>query len=80
MRIVSLVVGALLIRCCPAIADDADKLLGTWKVVSAGVQDVQSKGKMPLYGDHPSGYLVPLPSGDRIFKIISDVRRAMSTG
>ena len=79
MRVVSFVVAALLILCCSAVADDADKLLGTWKVVSAVVEDIQTKEKTPLYGDHPKGYLVLLPSGRMMALLISEGRKQPQT-
>ena len=47
----------------PASADDKDKLVGAWKIVSAVVEDVQTHEQKPLYGEHPKGYLILLATG-----------------
>jgi Lipocalin-like domain len=62
MRAAWFVLGAVLLFSRSAIANDTDKLLGTWKVVSAVVEDVQTKEQTPLYGEHPKGYLILLAS------------------
>jgi hypothetical protein len=38
-----------------ALADDTDKLLGTWKLVSFFTEDVQTKQHNNIYGEHPEG-------------------------
>jgi hypothetical protein len=78
-RVVWLVVGALLAIACPAFADDAEKLFGTWKVLSAVVEDVQTKEKVPLYGEHPTGYLILLPSGRMMALLVSEGRKEPQT-
>jgi hypothetical protein len=38
-----------------ALADDTEKLLGTWKLVSFFTEDVQTKQHNNIYGEHPEG-------------------------
>jgi Lipocalin-like domain len=63
----------------PAFADDKDKLVGAWKIVSAVVEDVQTKEQKPLYGDHPRGYLILLASRRMMSLLVSEGRKAPQT-
>ena len=55
MRVVSLVI--LLLFSSSAFADDAEKLLGNWKLVSFFTEDVQTKQRNNVYGEHPDGFV-----------------------
>jgi hypothetical protein len=44
-------------------ADDNDRLLGTWKLISCVMEDVETGERKPVWGEHPNGYLVLTPSG-----------------
>lgn len=79
MRAVWFVLGAVLIFVHSALADDKDQLLGTWKVLSAVVEDMQTKEQRPLYGEHPRGYLIFLPSGRMMALLVSDGRSTPQT-
>ena len=46
-----------------ALADDKDKLLGTWKLVAFVLEDAETKEKKALFGEHPMGYFTFLPNG-----------------
>jgi Lipocalin-like domain len=59
----------------PAFADDKDRLVGAWKIVSAVVEDVQTKEQKPLYGAHPKGYLILLASGRMMSLLVSEGRK-----
>jgi hypothetical protein len=39
-----------------ALADDMEKLLGNWKLVSFYTEDVQTKQRNNVYGEHPDGF------------------------
>ena len=39
------------------IADDIDKLAGSWKLVSFFTEDVATRARNNLYGEHPNGYI-----------------------
>jgi len=79
MRAAWLVFGASLVNAQPVFADEEDKLFGTWKVLSAVVEDVQTKEKTPLYGEHPKGYLILLPRGRMISLLVSEGRKEPQT-
>jgi hypothetical protein len=40
-----------------ALADDAEKLPGNWKLVSFYTEDVQTKQRNNIYGEHPNGFV-----------------------
>jgi hypothetical protein len=74
MRTAWFVLVAVLFFPHSAIASDNDKLFGTWKVVSAFVEDVQTREQTPLYGEHPKGYLILLPNGRMMALLVSEGR------
>jgi hypothetical protein len=55
MRCISLVI--LLLLSSSALADDAEKLLGNWRLVSFFAEDVQTKQRNNPYGEHPNGFI-----------------------
>jgi Lipocalin-like domain len=77
--VASICLCAILALAQPAFADDTDKLFGTWKIVSAVVEDVQTKEQEPLYGEHPKGYLILLPTGRMMSLLVSEGRKAPQT-
>jgi hypothetical protein len=79
MRTAFAFLGVILAFTRPVFADDGDKLVGTWKIVSAVVEDVQTKEQKPLYGAHPKGYLILLPTGRMMSLLVSEGRKAPQT-
>ena len=79
MRSAWFVLVALLVLAGSAFADDRDKLFGTWKVLSAVVEDMQTREKTSLYGEHPKGYMVLLPSGRMMALLVSEGRKEPQT-
>jgi hypothetical protein len=53
-----------------ADADDRERLLGNWKLVSVYAEDVQTKQIYNPYGRHPKGYIAFTSSG-RFFALIT---------
>jgi Lipocalin-like domain len=47
----------------PAAAGEKAKLHGIWKLISYEFEDAETKERKPLFGEHPNGYLILLPSG-----------------
>ncbi len=46
--------------------DDAElrrQIVGTWKLVSVNYEDVASKARTPIYGEHPKGIQIATPHG-----------------
>jgi Lipocalin-like domain len=79
MRAALICLGLLLLQGLPARADEQDKLVGAWKIVSAVVEDLQTKEQKPLYGEHPKGYLILLASGRMMSLLVSEGQKAPQT-
>jgi hypothetical protein len=79
LRATLLCLSSLLLFGQPALADEKDKLVGAWRIVSAVVEDVQTKEQKPLYGEHPKGYLILLASGRMMSLLVSEGRKVPQT-
>jgi Lipocalin-like domain len=66
MRAVSFVL--LLFLSSSALADDQQKLLGNWKLVSLFMEEVQTKQRSNVLGEHPSGFIGFTP--ERFFAVL----------
>ena len=63
----------------PSFAADADKVVGTWKLVSYEVE-VQATGqKGPVMGEKPTGYATFTPEGRVFFVLTGEARKAAKT-
>jgi hypothetical protein len=58
-----------------AAADDKEKLYGVWKLDSFLFEDAQTKGKKGLFGEHPKGFLILLPTGRMAGIVTADGRK-----
>ena len=56
-----------------------EALAGSWKLVSCVMEDVETKEQKPLYGEHPKGYLILLPTGRMMSLLVSEGRKAPQT-
>jgi len=63
----------------PAGADDAAKIVGTWKLVSVVYQDEASKERSPVLGAHPRGYQIATPEGRWLALVTADGRPVPKT-
>jgi cytidine deaminase len=72
--------GAVLIACAlaprPALADDASRIVGTWKLVSVVYQDVATGEKSMPLGAHPVGYQLATAAG-RWIAVVNGEGRAI---
>ena len=76
MRAVSFVI--LLLLSSSALADDREKLLGNWKLVSFFTEDVQTKQRSNVFGEHPNGFIGFTP--ERFFSVtMAEGRKAPQT-
>jgi Lipocalin-like domain len=64
---------ALRILTVPALADDRDRLIGNWKLISLYTEDAQSKQRVNPYGELPKGHAVI--TADRLFALVAADRR-----
>jgi len=76
MRAASLVI--FLFLSSSAFADDGEKLLGNWKLVSLFAEDVQTKERSSVLGEHASGFIGF--TRDRFFAVLmAEGRKAPQT-
>ena len=47
----------------PGDAELREKIVGTWKLVSVNYEDVASKERSPVYGEHPKGIQIATAQG-----------------
>jgi hypothetical protein len=76
MRVLSLIV---LLLTSSAWADDAEKLLGNWKLVSFFTEDVQTKQRVNTYGENPMGAIGFTLAGRYFAFLTADGRKAPQT-
>jgi hypothetical protein len=77
MRHISIVLFFLLVT--PTLASEAAKLAGTWKLVSWTNVDDETKEEKKLYGEHPKGWLILLPSGRMMALLTAEGREVPQT-
>ena len=78
-RIFVLVVFLTCLVAQPSFGEGADKVVGTWKLVSYEVE-VQATGqKGPVMGEKPTGYATFLPEGRVFFVLTGEARKAATT-
>ena len=59
----------------PAIGEDRVNLAGSWTLVSLFTEDVQTKARHHVYGEHPQGHLSITPGGRFYSFATADWRR-----
>ena len=59
----AIMVGILMAMATLAHADDKDKIIGTWKLVSVVYEDQQTKERSPVLGEHPRGRQIATADG-----------------
>ena len=77
MRVAPL--GVVLLLAQPALAGKQEKLPGTWKLSSFLLEDVATKERKPVYGEHPKGFLVLTPDRRLISVVTGEGRTAPRT-
>ena len=45
------------------MASDNERLVGTWKLVSCFMEDIETKERKPVWGERPNGYIVMTADG-----------------
>src|SRR3954469_26071377 len=81
MRIVPLGVLLLTGACAavPAANRDAERIVGTWKLVSVVYEDAQTKERTPVLGAHPKGYQIATPGGRWLALVTAEARPVPKT-
>src|SRR4051812_8714013 len=60
----------------PGLADDGDRIRGTWRLVSYEVEVRANGEKLPVMGQHPTGYTTFMPDGRVFFVLTAEARKA----
>ncbi len=63
----------------PAYADDREKIIGTWKLVSVVYEDVETKVRTPVLGEHPRGCQIATPEGRWLALVTAEGRKVPKT-
>ena len=61
------------------MGSNSEALVGTWKLVSCFMEDVETKEKKPIWGEHPNGYIVLTSGGRWIVIQAAEGRKAPQT-
>ena len=76
---VAVLLSAVLLLCRPALADDKDKIVGVWKLVSVVYEDAQTKERTPVLGEHPKGCQIATPEGRWLALVTAEGRKVPQT-
>jgi hypothetical protein len=63
----------LLVR--PTLADDKDKVVGVWKLVSVVYEDNETKERTPVLGEHPKGCQIATREGRWLALVTGEGRK-----
>jgi hypothetical protein len=61
------------------MTDNNESLVGTWKLVSCFMEDVETREQTPSWGEHPNGYIVLTSEGRWIVIQTAEGREAPKT-
>ena len=57
-------------------ADDAERIVGTWKLVSVLYEDAQTRERTPVLGAHPKGTQIATAKGRWLALVTAEVEAA----
>ncbi len=77
--LVATVFGAVVLLARPALADDKDKIVGVWKLVSVVYEDAKTKERTPVLGEHPRGCQIATPEGRWLALVTGEGRKVPQT-
>jgi len=77
-KFIAVVIGSILIA-QSAFADDRAKLIGIWKLLSFENEFKDGSPRRPMYGQHPTGYIIFTGEGRMAAIIEGEGRRAATT-
>src|SRR5262245_51863694 len=60
-------------------ADDAERIVGTWKLVSVLYEDAQTKERWPVLGQHPKGRQIATRDGRWLALVTAEGRKPPQT-
>lgn len=59
--------------------DDAERIVGTWKLVSVLYEDAQTKERWPVLGEHPKGRQIATRDGRWLALVTAEGRKVPQT-
>ena len=68
------IAGVLMVVATGAVADDKEKIVGTWKLVSVIYEDQTTKERSPVLGEHPRGRQIATADGRWLALVTGDNR------
>jgi lipocalin-like protein len=74
LRAIAFAISALLFV-QSAIADDREKLMGTWKVISFDNEFQDGSPRRALYGQHPTGFIILTAEGRMMAVVAAEGRK-----
>lgn len=77
--LVAAVFGTVVLLARPAFADDKDKIVGVWKLVSVVYEDAKTKERTPVLGEHPRGCQIATPEGRWLALVTGEGRKVPQT-
>lgn len=75
--VILLAVGAILNT--PVTADDKEKVVGNWKLVSVVYEDPETKERTPVLGQNPKGYQIATAAGRWLALVTAEGRQIPKT-
>lgn len=61
------------------VDNDKEALVGSWRLVSCFMEDVETKAQKPIWGERPNGYIVLTAGGRWIVVQTAEGRKAPQT-
>jgi len=78
-RVMSLFVALACVIAMPSFAQESNKVIGTWKLVSYEVETQTTGQKAPVMGEKPTGYVTFTPEGRVFFVLTGEGRKPANT-
>jgi hypothetical protein len=71
----AILTGAVMLCASHALADDKDKIVGTWTLVSVVYEDQVTKERTPVLGEHPRGRQIATADGRWLALVTGEGRK-----
>ena len=75
----AIITGILMVLATTARADDKEKIVGTWKLVSVVYEDQLTKERTPVLGEHPRGRQIATADGRWLALVTAENRPVPKT-
>jgi hypothetical protein len=75
----AILAGALMVLASNALADDKEKIVGVWTLVSVVYEDQATKERTPVLGEHPRGRQIATADGRWLALVTAEGRPVPKT-